>query len=266
MHDLIGRRELPTVLLIDDDLVSREVAATMLTMSGFTVFTAENGEAALSRIGVKGCDPEVVLMDAQMPGVSGRDLIAELRTRTQATVILISGSDAPDEQKRAADGFLLKPFEAAALENLLEKRDPGAVAVARPKGIADGKDPVVSRETLAQLRSLMPEEGIREVYSAVTADLEKRISELESAIAGGDITAVRRIGHAIKGGCGMAGALQVARLGAMLEALPDPPVGNHLDNSTELLDDLRSAARNLERILSSELSISNKSRIPEARR
>ncbi|MGH9589135.1 MAG: response regulator [Terracidiphilus sp.] len=251
--------------MIDDDLVSREVAATMLTLSGYTVFTAENGEAALDRIGVKGCEPAVVLMDAQMPGVSGTDLIAELRTRTQAAVILISGSDARNDEKLAADGFLLKPFDVAALENLLEKRDPGLGVVARPKGTADGKDPVVSPETLAQLRSLMPEEGIREVYAAVTADLEKRMSELESAIAGGDITAVRRIGHAIKGGCGMAGALQVARLGAMLEALPDQPVGNHLDNSTKLLDDLRSAARNLERILSSELPLSNKSWIPEAR-
>jgi CheY-like chemotaxis protein len=40
-------RRLPLVLLIDDDLVSREVTATVLTMNGYTVHTAEDGNAAL---------------------------------------------------------------------------------------------------------------------------------------------------------------------------------------------------------------------------
>ncbi|HEV2135940.1 MAG TPA: response regulator [Terracidiphilus sp.] len=256
MHDLITQRELPTVLLIDDDLVSREVAATMLTLSGYTVYTAEDGEGALGKVGIKsGCNPSVILMDTQMPGLSGMELIRELRARTKALVIAISGSEAGEEVTRAADGFLLKPFDAASLENLLEKRGAVPASASRSRARIDDADPVVSPETLAQLRSLMPEEGIREVYSAVAADLERRISELETAIAGQDIPAVRRIGHAIKGGCGMAGALQAARLGAMLEALPDDVIGNQLDNSAKLLDNLRSAARNLERILTSELPV-----------
>jgi len=254
MHELMGPRELPTVLLIDDDLVSREVTATLLTLSGYTLFTAESGESALGKIGVKGCHPAVVLMDAQMPGVSGSELIAELRARTKAPVILISGSDAPDEQKRAADGFLLKPFDAAALGKLLEGQEAaGGVVSDGTKRVDENGDPVLSAETLEQLRSLMPEESIRQVYAAVIADLEKRMAEMELAIARGNLGTVRRIGHAIKGGCGMAGALQAARLGAKLEAIPDDPSDNHLDNSARLLNDLRSATRNLERILSSEL-------------
>jgi CheY-like chemotaxis protein len=255
MHELMGQRELPTVLLIDDDLVSREVAATVLTMSGYTVYTAERGEAALGMIGVKGCNPGVVLMDAQMPGLSGGDLIKELRVRSKAMVIVISGSESGDEIARTADGFLVKPFDAVALENLLGKRTARPAVAARKMVRAEEGDPVVSAETLAQLRGLMPEEGIREIFSAVAADLETRITELQSAIRAQDLAAVRRIGHAIKGGCGMAGALQAARLGAMLEALPDEPAGNHLDNSTRLLNELRSAARNLERILTSELPV-----------
>jgi DNA-binding response OmpR family regulator len=252
MHDLITQRELPIVLLIDDDLVSREVAATVLTLSGYTVYTAEDGETALGKIGVKGCNPAVILMDTQMPGLSGKELIKELRVRTKAVVIAISGSEAEEEVMRIADGFLMKPFDAAGLENLLARRESVNAMASKPM---DGADPVVSPETLAQLRSLMPEEGIREVYAAVAADLEKRMTELEAAIAGRDVAEVRRIGHAIKGGCGMAGALQAARLGAMLEALPDEAIGNQLDNSAKLLDNLRSAARNLERILTSELPV-----------
>jgi HPt (histidine-containing phosphotransfer) domain-containing protein len=113
--------------------------------------------------------------------------------------------------------------------------------------------PVVSAETLAQLRQIMPEAGVREIFAAIVADLGTRLKALDAAFERGDAAEVRRIGHAIKGGCGMAGALQAARLGALLEAAGLNSKSNHLDNSAGLLDDLRAAARNLERMLKSDL-------------
>ena len=50
MFEHAAQSELPVVLLIDDDLVSREVTATVLTMSGYTVHTAEDGPAALEML------------------------------------------------------------------------------------------------------------------------------------------------------------------------------------------------------------------------
>jgi len=44
------RRKHPTLLLIDDDLISREVTATVLTMSGYPVHTAVDGERALEML------------------------------------------------------------------------------------------------------------------------------------------------------------------------------------------------------------------------
>ena len=73
---------------------------------------------------------------------------------------------------------------------------------------------MVSAETLAQLRQMMPEKAVQQIYTAVIADLRVRIEALGSAIAKGNTAEVGRIGHAIKGGCGMAGAMQVASLGA----------------------------------------------------
>jgi len=52
----------------------------------------------------------------------------------------------------------------------------------------------------------------------------------------------------------MAGALQAAHLGALLETTPLDPQDNQLDNSAILLRDLRAAARALERMLETELS------------
>ena len=64
-------RELPSILIIDDDMVSREVMATVLTMTGYTIHTAAQGELALALIDEGGCSPEVILMDAQMPHMDG---------------------------------------------------------------------------------------------------------------------------------------------------------------------------------------------------
>jgi two-component system, sensor histidine kinase and response regulator len=248
MFERTAQDALPLVLLIDDDLVSREVTATVLTMNGFTVHTAENGAAALALLAAADgrpapLQPDVILMDSQMPGLSGTQLIGELRVRSQARVYVVSGSNAPSEVTAAADGFLLKPFSAEAFRRLLEGGKPEPAA-----SLLDPKAPVVNAEILAQFRKLMPEAAVRQVYEAVIADLGRRIEALAAAMAKGDVAEVRRIGHAIKGGCGMAGAVEAARLGALLESI-DHLGDNQLDNSTVLLQDLRAAARRLQNML-----------------
>jgi HPt (histidine-containing phosphotransfer) domain-containing protein len=106
---------------------------------------------------------------------------------------------------------------------------------------------VVSAATLAQLRGLMSPAAVKEIYAAVIADLAARLDSLEAAVAAGNTDEVRRIGHAIKGGCGMAGAMQAARLGARFES-----GGDQLDDCALSLDELRAALSNLERMLETE--------------
>lgn len=242
-----SQHELPVVLLIDDDLVSREVTATMLTMTGYTVHTADNGEAAVALLKARVCDPGVILADMQMPGLSGAELIASLRGFcAHAALYLISGSQPPAEVAAAADGVLLKPFSPDALHMFLQGRPP------QPEiSFLDPAEPVVSAEMIRKLRQMMPEPAIREIYSAMVADLKRRIEALGLAISRSDAAEVRRIGHAIKGGCGMAGALQAARLGALLESAGSGD--NHLDNSRAILRDLRTTALALQRMLKDEL-------------
>jgi CheY-like chemotaxis protein len=260
MLSLTSPREPPTVLLIDDDMVSREVLATILTMGGYPVYTAEEGARALELLALGECRAGVVLMDAQMPGLSGTSLIGELRAISPASIFVISGSRPPDEVVAASDGFLLKPFGADALNALLGERERR-----RAQRVASGPDPgatIVNPETLAQLREMMPTAAVRQLYEAIVTDLARRTTALEAAIAKNDGAEVRRIGHAIKGGCGMAGALQAARLGGLLEsgvleragwgAANGAPGINHLGDGASILGDLRTAARNLERMLVEE--------------
>jgi CheY-like chemotaxis protein len=251
MLDPGAMQDLITVLLIDDDLVSREVTATMLTLSGYTVHTVQSGAAAIEFLAVGDIKPDLILMDAQMPGMSGTALISELRARSRARIIVISGSNPPAEVIGAADAFLLKPLDVEELNKhfagqFTQPASPASAVIA-------SDEPVVSLEILSQLRKLMPEPAVREIFQAIVSDLDRRTEALEVAIARGDVIEVRRIGHAIKGGCAMAGALQAARLGALIETFPLDYAGNQSDNSVRLLIDLRAAARALERMLEPQL-------------
>lgn len=258
MFERTSQDALPLVLLIDDDLVSREVTATVLTMNGYTVHTAEDGAAALVLLTgaadrpqarrIEPLRPDVILMDSQMPGLSGTELIGELRARSQARIYVVSGSNPSPELKKAAEGFLLKPFSAEAFRKLLEGGKPEAEVLRH-----DPNESVVNAEILAQFRKLMPEPAVRQVYQAVAADLNQRIEALEAAMARGDVAEVRRIGHAIKGGCGMAGAVELARLGALLEAGVSRSGDNQLDNGAALLRDLRAATLRLQNMLDAEM-------------
>jgi CheY-like chemotaxis protein len=256
MLDFGGQRDLPTILLIDDDPISREVMATVLTMSGYTIYTAEGGASALQLLTDDDCIPDVILMDAQMPDLSGTQLIEQLRAHSHARLFAISGSNPPEDVIAAADGFLLKPFTPETLGKMLEKKplspSSGQSSVPTASSVSITSSgitsiPVVNPEILAQLREMMSEVAVRQIYDAIVTDLGRRIALLEAAIAKNDVNEIRRIGHAIKGGCGMAGAQQAARLGAALES----PV-NHLDNSPALLEKLRAAADRLERMLEEE--------------
>jgi CheY-like chemotaxis protein len=252
MLDFITQNDLPTVLLIDDDMVTREVMATILTMSGYSLHTADGGSQALELLSGIGCLPSVILMDVQMPGLSGIELIEQLRQRSKARIYVISASDPPEEVRSAADGFILKPFAPEALTRLLERQEALLHPPAAP-GL-DPKETIINLETLAQLREMMPEAAVRQIYEAIIADLGRRTTALEGAIARKEWTETRRIGHAIKGGGSMAGAIQVARIGELIEcgAFEKADV-NQSDNSTVILSDLRAAAINLQRILDAEI-------------
>jgi HPt (histidine-containing phosphotransfer) domain-containing protein len=184
----------------------------------------------------------VILMDAQMPGLKGVGLVRELRVRTKASIYAMSGSELPEDVISSVDGHLAKPFGPEALKQLIKDH-------LSPRRIDHSGEnaPVISQETLAQLRSLMAPAAVREIYVAVVDDLDRRASLLRRALAIGDGIEIRRLGHAIKGGCGMAGALEAARLGALLEAK-----GDQLDNVSQILVELKAATENLRRMLEAE--------------
>jgi len=115
------------ILVIEDDAGIREALSDFLRSEGFSVDLALDGVEGLERIAA--CRPDVVLVDLFMPGMNGRQFLAQLRvdpaTRT-LPVVLMTGSRPAGETAAAADAVLQKPFE---LDDLL-----AVVRRLRPKG------------------------------------------------------------------------------------------------------------------------------------
>lgn len=260
------------LLVIDDDLVSREVMAAVLGMEGFRVSSAEDGSAALAMLDAGNARPELILMDSQMPGLAGAELIAELRRLVEAPIVVISASR-PDEALLArADGFLLKPITVDALKVLIDERvksktesaqqlttEAAEQAAIEPSSIAEDAEPVLSPVTLGQFRAMMKPAAVAEIYAALMEDFTSRLKLMDEAQAAGDRAELRRLAHAIKGGCSMAGARQAAGIAARLERLLDEqmarstePDRNQLDNSAHLLAELQQAHNLLKDMLEGE--------------
>jgi CheY-like chemotaxis protein len=221
---------LTRVLLIDDDMVTREVLAMMIEMSGFPVACAEDGSEALAMLQSVGQDesfPDVILMDTQMPGLSGLPLVAALRENCAARgtrIIAISGSQVDASIREASDGFLLKPVETEALVAMLNRTEAETLDSSQAGGDAhapSSSESLIDPVVLANLKAMMPVSSVREIYAAVAADLATRLKKLQAAVAAGDREEVARIGHAIKGGCAMTGLTGARDAASRLETSND---------------------------------------------
>ncbi len=107
-----------TILVVDDDEGVRQILQDLLASAGYRTVIAADGEEALLRLG--NGDVDLVVSDARMPGMSGRELLWEcVRRWPGLPVVLLTGygtvPDAVEAIKAGAVDYLLKPFDGREL-------------------------------------------------------------------------------------------------------------------------------------------------------
>ncbi len=111
------------ILVVDDEPEVREVLVEYLRGKGFEVLPAGAGEEALRRF--VGYHPHIVLLDIQMPGLSGVETLRRIKALRQETcVIMVSGQESEEAARQtltlgAAD-YIRKPVDFAYLDSVLE--------------------------------------------------------------------------------------------------------------------------------------------------
>ena len=104
-----------TILVIDDEQIMREGCSRILSKEGCAVITAENGKQGLDEIRSQLEKIDVILLDLMMPGMSGMEVLDQVRAiDPNLLVIVITGyatvESAVEAMKKGAYDFIPKPF------------------------------------------------------------------------------------------------------------------------------------------------------------
>lgn len=101
------------ILLVDDDAFLRDMYATKFTEKGFTIEVAETGEQAINKLRASAYD--AILMDMIMPGMSGLDLLKQIKNESiggnpQCIMLTNQGEDSDKElaMQAGATGYIVK--------------------------------------------------------------------------------------------------------------------------------------------------------------
>jgi nitrogen regulation protein NR(I) len=112
-----------TLLIVDDDKSIRYSLKRMMEKD-FSIFTAQNGEEALSRFTEN--LPDLVIMDIKMPGRNGIEVLKEMKSIDPKSLVIImtaygTTETAIEAMKYGAFDYILKPFPIPKMKGLIEK-------------------------------------------------------------------------------------------------------------------------------------------------
>jgi two-component system phosphate regulon response regulator PhoB len=222
------------VLVVDDEPDITGLVVYHLAKAGYRVITAANGTEALKSVREE--RPDLVVLDLMLPGLSGYDVLAELRrqeaTRDVGVILLTARRDEPDRIKGlslGADDYLAKPFSpqelvlrvGAVLRRLASPAvaasgrltaGPIALDQSAHRVLVDGAEVELTATEFKLLRTLLEREGrvqgrtqlLQTVWQAQpdiqTRTVDMHVQRLRAKLgkAGDWIETVRGVGYRLR--------------------------------------------------------------------
>jgi len=237
-----GGRKL-SVLVADDNPTNREVLGKILERAGHSVMLVADGDLALEAL--EGGAFDIVLLDRNMPGLSGLETLQAIRLMTRGRerlpVVMLSADVTVEGKKECleagADSFIPKPVEALRLLDELrtltagkgkdaERATPAAAAQAAAQAVsqaaAAASAEIANEETLGHLAELGSTPDFLERLVAVfVSDSQSLLGKMEASVAARNFTEFRAHLHAMKGSAASIGTERLTRLCAALGKYSD---------------------------------------------
>jgi two-component system sensor histidine kinase RpfC len=225
------------ILIADDHEANRMVVQRLLQKAGHRVVCVNGGEEVLDALEL--ADYDTVIADLHMPGISGLDLLKQLRIMEAGggprTPVLILSADVTPEaisrcEQAGARAFLAKPIVATRLLDVLaEIATNGRVAqptpVGRPEIAVSVSDEVLDPGVLDELSALgMGDKFEREFITQCLHDADGCIGAMSHALEAGDSANMREHAHALKGVASNLGLVKLAASSGEMMRLPDAQV------------------------------------------
>ncbi|MEW6164607.1 MAG: PAS domain S-box protein [Pseudomonadota bacterium] len=228
-HSLTGL----SALVVEDNPLNQQLAATVLERAGMRVAIAENGAEALARLAAEDAVFDIVLMDIQMPVMDGLAATRRIRAdRRHAGLPIIATTAHAMADDRAAclaagmQDYLTKPLDVAQLyakiaqwtgksgtELPLDEASPE-----QPAGIITCTPRAGLEDIEAAIGRMGGQEDIyREVVSTFLADQAGTALKLKAALAAGDIQGSHLVAHTLKGTAATIGAPELSEAARALD-------------------------------------------------
>lgn len=123
------KRTTPTILIAEDSRDGREMLQALLSMKGYSVLAAADGNSAVE-IALESL-PDLVFLDLELPGLDGLSVARDLRSYSnfeRVPIIILSGHDPMEHKQSAIDAgctdYLLKPVDFEKLDEILQNEVP----------------------------------------------------------------------------------------------------------------------------------------------
>jgi two-component system sensor histidine kinase/response regulator len=220
-------REVPAagrLLLAEDNEINQKVAVAMLSGAGYRVDTVPDGAAAVQAVATQRYD--AILMDCQLPGMSGYEATTAIRAQAgsgrHTPIIAMTAGARPEDREQCLavgmDGYLSKPVRREALLDLVASSIRTSQS-SLSEGLRSAPDPSTNQITLdpdvfGKLRLLGSTAGddfLAGLVRQFVSSTDQNLGELRSALDHGDGRTVGRIAHTIKEGSGRLGGARLAR-------------------------------------------------------
>ncbi|MDZ7604922.1 MAG: response regulator [Cyclobacteriaceae bacterium] len=214
----------PLILLVDDNMVNRQVAGEILKKSGCRVDVAVNGQDAINKAQKKPYD--VIFMDIQMPdmdGVTATKKIKALGIKDLAPIVAMTAYSMKEDKERfiksGLDDYISKPIKAKELLNKIRtllhiKKDDTPLEIMT----VESNDMVINHDIVNQLKKYGGEEMVISVFTDFENETTEQIDSCFVSLEDGNYENILINLHTLKGNAGTLGIDKVSQLTVEIES------------------------------------------------
>ncbi len=235
-----------SVLIVEDDEYGQILVTKMLEKMGIRTLSARNGFEAVKIATSK--NPDLVLMDCQMPGMDGFEATGKIREHEKrhgystVPIVAMTANTLPQDQQKCfsvgMEDFLGKPVTIKALMAKIDDWTRRSTSVPREQEEKGRSAPIeqpthLNTRTVEELRELM-QENFEPILQTYMRDTPIRFKTMRDAITASDAEQLYRAAHSLKSASASLGANGLSEFARQLEFMGRE---DDLEDATEIFNE-----------------------------
>src|SRR5690606_30910851 len=217
--------KVPRILLVDDNLVNRQVAGEILKKSGCEVDLAVNGQDSIDK--AKENDYDVIFMDIQMPdmdGITATRKIKALGKKSLAPIVAMTAYSMKEDKERfiksGLDDYISKPIKANELLQKIREliHIEGVPNIETSIIIEEEEEKIINEAVVEQLKKYGGSEMVVNVFQDFEVESQEQIDDSIQALKTRNYEVIKSHLHTLKGNAGTLGVERVAKLAIKIES------------------------------------------------